>query len=116
MQKKTLLPMTQTELNLLSLCVEYTASHVCASDEMKALFEKVKFYALKTKNEERVRKNAVPRKKKVNIVAEAQKDLAQAIAINAPTNAMLQKLESIASRPKRTYKKKGGAKWAAKHG
>ena len=95
--KKTLLPLTQKELDLLSLCTEYTAAHVCASEELKALFEKVKFYALKSKNEERVRKNAVPRKKKVTTEAPAP-------------SGVLQQLENIASRPKRTYKKKGGAK------
>jgi len=102
--------MTQTELNLLSLCVEYTASHVCASTEMKDLFEKVKFYALKSKNEERVRKNAVPRKKKVNLEAEAKKDLVNAVSIVGTTNAVLQQLENFSTKPKRTYKKKGGAK------
>jgi len=94
--KKTLFPLTQSELDLLSLCVEYTASHVCASDEMKQLFEKVKFYSLKAKNEERVRKNSVPRKKKVTT--------------SAVPSSVLQQLENFSTTPKRTYKKKGGAK------
>lgn len=110
--KKTLFPLTQSELDLLSLCVEYTASHACASDEMKALFDKVKFYALKSSNAERVRKNSVPRKKKVNLEAEAKSDLFQAMGITGPTNGMLQQLEDLSVRPKRTYTKKGkgGAK------
>lgn len=107
--KKTLFPLTQSELELLSLCVEYTASHACASNEMKALFDKVQFYALKARNEEKVRVNKVPRKKKVNLEAEAKKDLFQSMGITGPTNGMLEQLENLSIRGKRTTKK-GGAK------